>query len=310
MDSTHLNTFLTVADLGSFSAAAEHLYLTQPAVSKRIAALEQELNARLFDRIGRQVSLTEAGAILVKRARNIVADIEDSTREIQNLSGRISGSLNIGTSHHIGLHRLPNILRAFTSQYAEVELHLEFMDSETVCAEVQHGTLELGIITLPLQPAESLRTLPLWQDQLQFVVGVNHKLADTHGRRTQTTAAPKSASATLLELSQYPAILPSQGTFTREIIDTAFAADSLEIKTKMVTNYLETIKMLVSVGLGWSVLPSTMIDKELTVLNVNGVQLSRNLGMVWHAARTISNAAQQMIDLCKETQKVSSKPAV
>ena len=91
MDIAALRAFIAVAETGSFSVAAEHLFVTQPAISKRIAALEGELEAKLFDRIGRTVTLTEAGRALLPRAQNILVELEDSVRVISNLSGEVHG---------------------------------------------------------------------------------------------------------------------------------------------------------------------------------------------------------------------------
>jgi DNA-binding transcriptional LysR family regulator len=152
MDTTGLRTFITAAELESFSHAADQLYLTQPAVSKRVASLEEELGTPLFDRIGRRVFLTEAGRELLPRAKSILNEIEDSRRLITNLAGTVTGRLSIGTSHHIGLHRLPPVLRNYSAQYPDVELDLHFMDSEAACRAVLAGELELGIVTLPPDP--------------------------------------------------------------------------------------------------------------------------------------------------------------
>ena len=114
MDLANLNAFIAIAEAGSFSEAGERLHLTQPAVSKRIAGLEQQLNVRLFDRIGREVSLTEAGRALLPRAYQILNVLDDTRRALTNLNGEISSRLTLATSHHIGLHRLPPLLRAFT----------------------------------------------------------------------------------------------------------------------------------------------------------------------------------------------------
>src|SRR3569623_449619 len=111
MNTTQLRAFLVVAQTASFSRAAEELRLTQPAVSKRVAQLEAELDTRLLDRIGRQVSLTEAGCVLLSCAQRILAEMEDSRRAIQNLAGAVAGPLRLGTSHHEGQHRLPAVLR-------------------------------------------------------------------------------------------------------------------------------------------------------------------------------------------------------
>ena len=111
MDLASLDTFIAIAETGSFSAAGERLHLTQPAVSKRIAALEQQLDARLFDRIGREISLTEAGRALLPRAYQILNVLDDTRRALTNLNGEVSGRLTLATSHHIGLHRLPPLHR-------------------------------------------------------------------------------------------------------------------------------------------------------------------------------------------------------
>src|SRR5699024_10601763 len=106
------------------------LHLTQPAVSKRIATLEDQLDARLFDRIGRRVTLTEAGRLLLPRARQILEMVDDSRRALSNLSGNVAGSLTMATSHHVGLHRLPPILKAYVRAHPEVRLDMRFLGSE------------------------------------------------------------------------------------------------------------------------------------------------------------------------------------
>ena len=112
MDTQSLQAFLAVADSGSFSRAAEQLHLTQPAVSKRIAVLEGQTDARLFDRIGRRVSLTEAGRVLLPRAREILVMVDDSRRALGNLEGSVapgaitqSGQTPATTSACIGCRR-------------------------------------------------------------------------------------------------------------------------------------------------------------------------------------------------------------
>jgi len=284
MDIANLQAFVVVAETGSFSAASEQLFLTQPAISKRIASLEAELEISLFDRIGRQTSLTEAGRALLPRAQKILLEIEDSRRTLQNLSNTVTGTLRFGTSHHIGLHRLPPVLRHYTRDYPDVELDIQFMDSEEACRAVEHGDLELAIVTLPLHKSESLLTRCIWVDQLDVVAGKSHPLA-------------KSQKLTLKQLAEHKAILPARGTFTREIIELAFLKNKQDLNISMASNYLETIKMLVSVGLGWSILPEQMCGKDLKRIHIPELQLKRELGLVWHGQRTLSNAAKVLQEL-------------
>lgn len=284
MDIAALKAFLAVAESGSFSKAANRLYLTQPAISKRVSALESELNTKLFDRIGRSVNPTEAGLTLLPRARRILIELDDSIRTLVNMSGEVRGSLSFATSHHIGLHRLPNALQRFTKSYPDVRLNIDFMDSEAACRAVEHGSMELGIVTLPLEQPDQLEMMTIWPDPLTAVVGHSHVLA-----------ARKRVS--LNDLTGHSAILPAPNTYTRQIAEQAFKKLGLELDVSLSTNYLETIKMLVSVGLGWSVLPETMLDKKVRRLPIKSLRLQRTLGVVFHRERTLSNAAHALIEL-------------
>lgn len=287
MDMAALQVFLVVAETGSFTRAAERVFLTQAAVSKRIARLEHDLGTRLFDRIGRRTQLTAPGRVLQARARAILDEIEDLRRGITNLSGKVVGVLSFATSHHVGLHRLPAALKHFYESYPEVQLDLHFMDSEAACAAVAHGGLELAVVTLPPDPPPQLNLTKVWDDPLDIVVSPLHALA----------VARRPDARALLE---YPAILPGPGTYTREIILQAFGNLRTEIKTGMTTNYLEVLRMLASIGLGWSALPRSMIDAELKVVQIKNLRIRRELGIVTHAARTLSNAGQALLRIIRE----------
>jgi len=282
MDIAALQAFLAVAETGSFSRAAERIFLTQPAISKRIAALETSLGTRLFDRIGRTVQLTPAGQALLTRSRAILRELDDVKRSITNLAGTITGELSLATSHHIGLHRLPGPLKQFHETYPGVRLDLRFMDSEKACRAVAQGEIELAIVTLPPVVSAPLQSINIWDDPLDIVVSRTHPLAGA------TPASPKV-------LLDYPAILPGPGTYTREIILKALGPWREKITVDMATNYLEVLKMLAAIGLGWSALPRTMIDESLSVVQIRKMKIERRLGIVTHAARTLSNAAQAMM---------------
>ena len=284
MDTQALTAFLAVAESGSFSTAAERLFLTQPAVSKRIAQLEQQLGTRLFDRVGRRIRLTEAGEALLPRARQVLLDLEDMSRAISNLTGTVSGTLRIGTSHHIGLHRLPPVLRRFSREYPDVKLDIHFIDSEEAWEAVLHGDLEMGVVTLPPQPDPRLHSQAVWQDPLVFMAAPEHPLA-------------RLDRVTLETLTGYSAILPSPVTFTRRIVESLFEEQALTLNISMSTNYLETIHMMVSIGLGWSVLPETMLDDSVVRLNVDTALPVRRLGVVTQPGRSRSNAAGAFLDI-------------
>lgn len=296
MDIQNIRAFLMVAETQSFSRAAEKLFLTQPAISKRIATLEDSLDCQLFDRLGKNIQLTQAGQALIPSYQRILSEINETRRIISTLRSEVSGHLKFGTSHHIGLHRLPPVLQAYTKQYAEVELDLNFMDSEQACKLVLNGDVELAIVTLPITRDERLSRVPVWKDQMHCVAAKNHALAKTQ------KVMPE-------DLWDAPAILPPSGSYTRTLIDRALGLgdastdeppQSKSSVTLLETHYLETIKAMVEIGLGWSVLPESMLDKKLKALTVAKVRITRDLGVIFHNKRTLSNAANAMLNLLKQ----------
>jgi DNA-binding transcriptional LysR family regulator len=283
MDVPLLKAFTAVAESRSVSRAAESLHLSQPSISKRIAELERQLGTALFDRVGRNLNLTDAGHTLLPYAHQTLQHIEDGRRALSHLGDTVGGRLSIGTSHHIGLHRLPPVLRSYTQQYPDVDLDIHFMDSEVACEAVLAGKLELGIVTLPMQPLPHLKQQVIWPDPLGVVVAPGHALA--RKRRVQ-----------LADLAAWPAVLPDEATYTHRIVKRELEKHGLTPHIRLATNYLETLKMLVGIGLGWSVLPLSMVDHELKPLKISELRLHRDLGAVWHERRTLSVAAMRLME--------------
>ena len=280
MQLVELRTFLAVAEEKSFSAAAQRLHITQPAISKRIQSLENHLCANLFDRIGKRVYLTEAGNLLIERAETMLRLAKDTEKEIFNLNDTISGRLNLATSHHIGLHRLAPVLKGFSKRYPDVQLDIQFEDSEVAYQMVRSGQVELAVVTLNPDRTDldaDLIATAVWHDPLVFVSSV-----------------AKSNAASMQMLADQPCILPGLATYTGRIVMDRFAQAGLTLKPTLSTNYLETIGMLVSVGLGWSVLPQSMVG-DLTALEVNCEPIYRTLGSVVNGKRTLTNSASAFL---------------
>lgn len=280
MELSALEAFLTVARHQSFSRASESLHLTQPAVSKRVASLEAELGAKLFNRINRQISLTDAGSQLLPKAEELVNQAKELQRHALNLSDRINGTLSIGISHHIALYRMPPILKAFNGLHTDVDLDIRFEDSEQAFSSVERGDIEFAIITLPSRLPSNLVSEIAWRDELQIVVGLDHPLRNRK-------------SPTVTNLAEYPSVLPTIETETHQIILREFERQGLQVNVPITTNNLQTLKMLAVAGFGWSLLPQTMLDGDLCVLDCN-LTLKRNLGLVVHRKRSLSNAAKVM----------------
>lgn len=289
MDSQLLRAFLSVAHHRSFSKAGDDLCLTQSAVSKRIHLLEQHLNTSLFERHNRSISLTSAGQLLLPRAIHILDLMTDTEQEISNADQHVQGSLTIATSHHIGLHRLPPFLREFVKRYPEASVNLEFMGSERAYQAIAQREVELALTTLDVEQTGQCHSQLLWTDTLVCVCGTDHQLT-------------QERSLTLAALSKTPAILPGNDTITYRLVAAAFQQQGLKLKTPMPTNYLETIKMMVSVGLGWSMLPENMLDSQVHTLPWPLPRLERHLGLIRLPERTLSNAGQAFLDLITQPE--------
>lgn len=284
MQTDAVRAFVTVCDLGSFQAAAEALHLSQPAISKRLASLETRLDHALFDRVGRGVALTEAGRAYLPHARELLAVMADGRRALDNLGKRVAGPLRLALSHHVGLHRMPAVLRGFVARYPNVEPEIAFMDSEAACKRVVNGDRELAVITLPTPSHPVLAEHFIWDDPMSVFVGRAHALA-------------ARGDVTIDELGRHAAILPPVESYTYAIIETALAEHGVSLAPRMTSHFLETLRMLAGVGLGWTVLPASMEHPELVRLDLPGLAMHRRLGAIRHPQRSLSNAARALLSM-------------
>lgn len=292
MDINNLKAFIEVADKKSFSRSAESLKLTQPAVSKRIAALESELSAKLFDRVGRNVYLTEAGQVLLPSARQISLELSRIEDVICNLGKDVSGELSIGTTEHIGTHRLPEVLKPFCKAFPNVDIDLQFSCSQQILAKVEQGQLEMGLCLLPARQKVSARldTLEIWSDDMVIVVSNDHPLVT-------------GKTVPLELLAKCPAILPQPGSATRREVDHILQAGHQKASVCIEASDFETIKTMASLGFGWACLPAIQVDDSLTVLPVAELKLKFSISLVRHKERTLSRAGQAFLENLPATSK-------
>jgi DNA-binding transcriptional LysR family regulator len=195
----------------------------------------------------------------------------------------VAGRLRLATSHHIGLHRLPPVLSSFSRAFPEVDIDIDFMDSEQAYELITQGGVELAVVTLAPEAGATHLTRPVWTDQLDFMAARDHPLAD-------------ASALSLAELSSWPAVLPGLNTYTGQIVKALFQRHGLPLRVSMATNYLETIRMMASVGLGWTMLPRSMVDDTLRPLPLTEVNVERTLGMVYHRGRSLSRAAKAFME--------------
>lgn len=290
MNLAAFEAFIKVMETGSISQAAELLFITQPAVTKRIHTLEDYFGVKLFESAGRGVQATHAAHSLLPKIQLWLNDLGDIHHTLSHEHEQVRGKLKIGTSHHIGLHHLPQHLKHYVQHYTEVTLDVHFVDSEQAHEQVLAGDLELAFLTLPPKGDERLQYVKIWNDPLVFVAAPFHPLA-------------QKRQLVLEDLLLYPSLLPSAQTYTSQITLAEFEKQGLKPKMTMSNNPLESIRMLASIGLGWSVLPKTLVNHDLQQLDL-ALELHRSLGMVWHPGRTQSKAVLSLIENMMLTRSV------
>jgi DNA-binding transcriptional LysR family regulator len=283
MNLAAFEAFVKVMETGSISMAADQLFITQPAVTKRIHSLEEYFGVKLFESAGRGVQATHAAHSLLPKVKSWLNELGDIHHTLSHEQNEVQGKLKLGTSHHIGLHHLPHHLRRYAQDYPNVRLDVRFVDSEQAHEQVLAGDLELAFLTLPPQLDPRLKYVTIWNDPLVFVAAPFHPLAQAQNLKLQ-------------DLLAYPSLLPAAQTYPSHITLAEFEKQGVKPKITMSNNPLESIRMLVSIGLGWSVLPKTMVNDGLVQLDIN-LEMHRQLGMVWHPGRSQSKAAQALVSL-------------
>jgi DNA-binding transcriptional LysR family regulator len=300
MNLSQLKAFLAVAQDGSFSRAAEKLYLTQPAVSKQIQALEEALGMRLFDRIGRSILLTQAGNILHDHAHIAFQTLEEARETINQLRGLQRGHLRVSAASTIGTYMLPQPLGELKSQYPGIEISLAITNKARVVQQVLNHEVELGFVGPPVEPAE-LEMEEYLLDELVLIAAPTHRLA-------------REESVGVAELVEEVFILREQGSGTREIMEEELGRVRVSLKKAMELGSTEAIKQAVAANLGVSIVSMFAITLEtlqgrLAVARLPELNLRRQLFVIHHGGRTLSPAAQEFCSLLRRSTAGRRKTA-
>jgi DNA-binding transcriptional LysR family regulator len=296
MDYDQLASFLEVAKLQSFSRAAEKIYRTQPAISAQVRLLEQECGEKLFDRSGKKVLLTPAGEILQRYAQRIIDLHKEALQAIAELNQTARGKLHMGANEATCLYVLPKTFARFRELYPLVQISIYRNFSHKILQKVQEGAIELGIVTLP-QSANNMEVIPLFRDEMQVIVPVNHPLA-------------RNRSTTVEEMTNFPLILPKTG-HTRVVLDRLLRDYREHLQVSMELASVETIKKFVGAGLGISVISRTYAQSEVAaglvkLIPLEGLKLYRELGLIYRRDRYLSLPAKVFIETVRESTKTAS----
>lgn len=286
MDLRQLEIFVKVAELASFSRAAEALFLTQPTVSEHIRTLEDELGVRLLDRLGRGAAVTKGGALLLSYAQRMLALSREARQAMESFQGRMSGELLVGASTIPGEYILPALIGRFKEKFPDIAITLLIGGSQAVTEWVMEGRAEIGVVGAR-STHRSIECRELMPDDIILIVGAAHPW---HGRK----------QVTIEELRGEALLLRERGSGTRAALETALDAAGADIATFHVVGEMgstQAIKQAVKAGVGVSLLSRRAVEEEcragsLWSLRVKDLKITRAFYLATHRERSRSPLAE------------------
>jgi DNA-binding transcriptional LysR family regulator len=271
LENFRLKVFRTVAQHLSFHKAADHLFLTQPAVTLQIKALEEDLGVRLFERAPNGVSLTPQGLLLLRYAQDTAALVAEAEQKLASRDGKMSGEFAIGVSTTIAQYVLSRLIGPFLDEHPRVKLLLHSGNTEEIVRSLLDGKVSVGLIEGPARH-RGVRTKPFMDDEMVLIVPVDFEF--DRFSRDQLLAANL--------------LMREQGSGSRRVVETALEKAGFKLKSfKSVMNLdsTEAIKSAVEAGLGIGFVSRWAISKELElqlikVAEVAGLRISRHFSLI------------------------------
>jgi len=291
MDLRRLEVFAKVAELRSFSRAAEALGLTQPTVSEHVRALEDELGVPLLDRLGRGTAPTRAGALLLGYARRMLALSREARQALDHFQGRLSGELVVGGSTIPGEYLLPALIGRFKTLFPDISVCLLIGSSRQVTEWIEDGRAEVGVVGARPGP-KSLVARELQADELVLVVPPAHAWAG-------------KTEVMLAELKAEPLLVRERGSGSREALERALAEVNAALSGFRIAGEIgstQAIKQAVRAGVGLALVSNRAVEDEcranlLHCLKVKDLRVSRAFYLVTHRDRSRSPLAQAFVEL-------------
>lgn len=293
MDIRKIEAFSKVYENRSFSRAGKELYLSQPTISAHVAALEQELEVQLFDRIGRTVVPTKAGDVLYQHAKRIFEASELAISEIRKLQDRITGKLNIGGSTIPANYILPPLLARFWQTYPEVIMDLHIGDTEDIVSRVRDNALMLGVVGGHFE-APDLHFEPIATDSLMLVMTPALKERYAHLGAEEL-------------LRSLPWVMREEGSGTRMAMAASLAGFSIDVnslRTVMMVRNAGAMARCLSAGMGAAITSAITVAPELrsgqlVSVDLPGLQMKRSFYVVFNTRRSLFPAALKLIEYLK-----------
>ena len=298
MDFDQLITFAEVAKQGNFSRAGQKVFRSQSAVSAQIRQLEQDYGEKLLDRVGKSVRLTPAGEILLEYTQRLLALRSESLRAVAEQGSIPRGVLSIGANEATCLYVLPDHFAEYQRRYPAVQISIYRNFSHKILEKVEDGSVDVGIVTLPVR-SPSLKVHSIFRDRLVLVTSADHPLA-------------RRRSVRIAEVAEYPLIFPRTG-HTRAMLDKHFRPFRSSLRVAMELPSVGMIKGFVVAGLGISLISASFARDEvatglLKLVEIDDVDIHRELGLVYRRDRTLPRAATAFIALIRQ-RTAATKPA-
>jgi LysR family hydrogen peroxide-inducible transcriptional activator len=293
MELQQLRYVLAVADTGNFTRASERSNVSQPSLSQQIINLEKELGHKLFHRLGRRAVPTEAGFVFIERARRILIEVGDAAREMKD-SHAIDRTIKVGAIPTLAANLFPPLLALARKRFPQLLIQVQEDFRDELIQGVLEGVLDVAIVSLPVkEPQLSIETI--FTESLLLVLGKNHPLA----------ARPKIIVDDIK--SEKFIMLGSASTLTQEI--QRFCGDNqFEPAIASRCAQIATVKALVAIGVGISILPQATITPEdrssLICRALSGRSPTREIGVIRHQLRYQSRGAEQFLSLLREHTQV------
>lgn len=296
MDFKQLESFVTIAKVKSFSKAADKLFLTQPTISNHIHNLEKELGTALFNRTNKNITLTNAGEILFKYAVSILNKRDHAFFSLNAYKGKIEGVLEIASSSIPEQYYLTDIMCDFNHKYPDVKYSLMKYDTKKVIDKLNLGEIDFGIVGAR-KDGSQLDYIEIMDDEIVLVA--------------PTSTFEKLPSIQIKALADLPLIMREDGSGTRTVVEQALKAAGVgtgELNIVAEIESTETIKRLVSKGLGLSFVSKKAVEAEvqngqMKILKVDELTINRNFYFVYHTKRVLSPLSEAFKNFILEDQK-------
>jgi|SRR6266850_23974 len=292
MDLRQLEMFIAVADNASFTSAGRQLHVAQSAISRKIGLLEDELGERLFKRVKKKIFITPAGETFLRYARRIFQDLRNATLEISKFTQLEWGHLRIGAGMMACIYILPPVLEKFKALHPRIELEVATGATDALLSKLRDNALDIGVFTLPIEES-GLQVIPLCTEEMVVVVSRKHP---TLSNRRWIDAK---------EIPEHPLIIFSKETHTRGVLEEFFREAGIEPRILMETENIATIKPLIKIDLGISIIPLRAVAeelkrKELHCLRIRGHRVTREVGLVFLNSDDTPKVLPELIRLFRD----------